>query len=530
VRHYTLPREPKRRAALALAVPTLPWLGRELLWHSYYLQAGATYREFYEAHIVDQGSAYSYLHGATGAHRDFALFILPMVYLRPDLAREMLIFSMRSQDARTGGLPYAHMGFGSVSGALVYSQPSDLDLFFLWALSEYIAATRNLAFLEERIWFYPPTAGRSGTVLEHARAAFDHLTTTVGMGQHGLIRCGSGDWNDELIRLSPKPRETLQRGESSLNAGLATVALPALAGAIDKADPSFAASLRRMSAAQAKAFRSLWTGKWAARGYLGIGETLLGGDRLFLDAQAFGVLGDVWDASQLRSLFKQIQSLCVSPQPTGALCLWPPAKGRTLEPGSDTNGGTWAAIDSWVAWAWSKTDPKGAWDFYLSTTLAAHAEAYPNIWYGIWSGPDSYNAHYHPRPGETFKAGFTPMTDYPVMNMNRHSGPLLDAIKLAGITPHDGLIVVDPRMPFDSFAIRLPLIGAAYDRCRHRGYYAPVVPGTFRFAVRAPAGLDPNGAALLVNGHKTAFEVDRAKRVCFRSAGTPGKKIVWSIE
>ena len=84
--------------------------------------------------------------------------------------------------------------------------------------------------------------------------------------------------------------------------------------------------------------------------------------------------------------------------------------GLILDPGSDTDGGTWAAIDAWTAWAWSRVDPQAAWDFFRGTTLAARAEAYPDIWYGIWSGPDSYNATYHAHPGETFNALVTPMT------------------------------------------------------------------------------------------------------------------------
>jgi len=422
VKRYRQPKATARRPALQLVVPELPWLGRELLWHSYYLQAGCLYQDFYKTHFVDQGSAYGYLQGLSGAHRDFALFVLPMVYLRPDLAREMLRFSMRSQDHKTGALPYMHVGYGVVSGAVVHSKSSDLDLFFLWALAEYLAATRDLGFLNKTVPFYPPSANKAGTVLEHARTAFRHLTESVGLGPHGVIRCGTGDWNDVLIALSPSPVTTLRRGESSLNAGLATVALPALAGAIADEDRSFAKALREFAAGQARALKPLWTGDWVARGYVGQGDDMLGADRIFLDTQSFSVLGGVWDRPQMMRLFERIQTLCVTPQPAGALCLWPSRKGPLLKPGEDTNGGTWAAVDSWVAWAWSRLDPQAAWRFYLTTTLAAHAEAYPDIWYGVWSGPDSFNAHYHDRPGETFNFTATPMTDFPVMNMNRHSG------------------------------------------------------------------------------------------------------------
>jgi hypothetical protein len=270
-------------------------------------------------------------------------------------------------------------------------------------------------------------------------------------------------------------------------------------------------------------------GDWLARGYLGYGDAMLGSDRIFLDSQSFPILGDVWDASRVERVLAAVRSQCVEPQGVGALALWPPMRGPLLEPGSDTNGGTWSAIDSWLAWAWSKHNPRAAWDFFLSTTLAARAEAYPDVWYGVWSGPDSYNAHYHPRPGETFRLNATPMIDYPIMNMNRHSGLLLGAIKLAGIEPRSGVLSIDPCVPFASFATRMPLVGFTYANGRHRGYYRPVVAGTFRFAVRSPQGVNPQEANLSLDGRNCSFDVDSGGCIRFESPGEPGDRITWEI-
>jgi hypothetical protein len=527
-RHRVPVPQPKR-PRLECVVPGAAWLGRELAWHSYYLQANTFYQDFYGAHFIDQGSAYGYLQGLSGAPRDFFLFALPMVYLRPELAREMLRFSMESQDRVSGAFSYAHIGHGKLSGFVVHSKSSDLDLFFLWALAEYLAATQDRAFLDEAVPFYPPASQECGTVLEHAQAAFRHLTERVGLGPHGLLRCGTGDWNDLLMTFSRLYFVTAWRGESSFNAGLASVALPAFADVVEGIAPAFAASLRALANQQATALRSLWKGKWFARGYLGYLGKILGEDRIFLDTQAFPVIGGVLEPAQVKALFDKVHSSCVISQRVGALSMWPPMRGALLDPGSDTNGGTWSAIDSWIAWAWSKFDPKRAWEFFLSTTLAAHAEAYPDVWYGVWSGPDSYNAHYHPRPGETFNVTFTPMTDFPVMNSNRHSGPLLDAIKLAGIEPRGDVIVIDPRMPFDSFAIRLPLIGVGYLPGRCRGYYAPIARDSFHFAVRPPAGVDAKAATVKCKGEAIAFTIEDGGLICFDAVGSPNEKITWEI-
>lgn len=517
------------QAQASLCAPEVPWLDRELRWHAYYLRAGAQFNDFIGAHFVDQGSAYAYLQGATGAPRDLALFAMPLVYLRPDLAKEQLRFMMRLQRAKDGGFPYALGGHGLASGLGVHSWSSDLDLFFFMALGEYLGATRDHTFLDEENHYYPPTAGRTGSVLDHVRASFTHLVERVGLGRHGLIRCGTGDWNDVLLAFSRIPPLTAWRGESALNAGMAAFVLPALAGLIDETDAELAEHMRRFAGAQRQALRQLWTGQWVARGYGGLGEEVLGRDRLFLDAQGPGVLGGIWSPEEAQTIFGHVQSLCVDPQAVGARCLWPPMRGLLLEPGSDTNGGTWAAIDAWTAWAWSKVDPGVSWRFFLSSTLAARAEAYPGVWYGVWSGPDAYNAHYHPRPGETFNLNATPMTLFPVMNMNRHAGPLLAAIKQAGIGFDAQGLVIAPRLPFDRFTLHLPLIGIAYLPGRHRGYYTPICEGIFRFAVQPPAGLTPDAVHLTINGEPGTFTRNDAGQICFNAAAAPGQRITWEI-
>lgn len=530
VEKYKNPPAKNQLVQFDFVAPDTPWLSRELAWHAYYLTAGTMYHDFYESRFVDQGSAYGYLQGLSGAPRDFALFTLPMVYLQPELAKEMLTFAMKSQNPQTGAFPYSHEGFGLVSGMGVHEMSSDLDLFFLWALAEYIGATRDMEFLDKKIAYYAPKDNHYGSVFDHAKSAFTHLVEQVRTGKHGLLRCGSGDWNDVLIAFSKHPITTVLHGESGLNAGLAALVLPKFAAIVEDLDPDLSESMIGFAEGQEKALKELWTGRWFARGYLGYDETMLGIDRLFLDMQSFPILANILDNETEQQLFKSIRTECIDPSPVGALSLWPPAEGFLLDPGSDTNGGTWAAIDSWTAWAWANVDPEAAWNFYRSTTLAAHSHIYPNIWYGVWSGPDSYNAYYHDRPGQTFHYTFTPMTDYPVMNMNRHSGPILDAIKLSGINPHGGCIHIDPLVPFENFTIRTSLIGISYTRDLHQGYYVPVVDGRFAFAVRAPVDVTANRAILRVNNMDFDFILDDHGKILFEIAGTAGKKINWEIQ
>jgi hypothetical protein len=79
----------------------------------------------------------------------------------------------------------------------------------------------------------------------------------------------------------------------------------------------------------------------------------------------------------------------------------------------------------------------------VKQSLAAHAAAYPDVWYGVWSGPDAYNAWFGERAGgETFVQPATPMTEFPVMNSNAHAGPLLALLRVLGLeTTPDGPVV-----------------------------------------------------------------------------------------
>lgn len=66
-------------ANISFAENSLPFLSdlqRELSWRSYLTQANSAYWEYYGQHVISQGSAYLYLHGADGVPRDQSLFTL----------------------------------------------------------------------------------------------------------------------------------------------------------------------------------------------------------------------------------------------------------------------------------------------------------------------------------------------------------------------------------------------------------------------------------------------------------------------
>ena len=66
----------------------------------------------------------------------------------------------------------------------------------------------------------------------------------------------------------------------------------------------------------------------------------------------------------------------------------------------------------------------------VGTTLFAHANAFPQMWAGIWSGADGYfGPSGGAAPGAPWASEVTPMTDFPTLNNNQHALPLLAALR-----------------------------------------------------------------------------------------------------
>jgi hypothetical protein len=452
------------RQQLRVEMPAAPWLEREATWHAYYLRSAQVRDDYFEAKILPQGSAYSYVHGLHGAIRDYALTVVPMTFLDPAGARDTLRLIMQMTRA-DGRMYYAHTGFGKCTSAAMHNAPTDLALFFLWALSEHVWATADGDFLDETLPFYPKHAAGSSTVRERVALACRYLRDRIGVGAHGMMRVGSGDWSDPISLMVRKRTAFHRRGESGFNTAMAAYVLPRAAALLDSSHPPLAQDMRRFAQELRAAMESAWTGRWFLRGWDGCGAPI-GADHLFLDANVWSLIAAVGSEAQRLALVQSVRALLDDPSPIGATVLDRPHPIRfgVLGRGWDCNGGVWAAISGLLAWGYARHDPALAWRSLEKQSLAAHAHAYPHVWYGIWSGPDAYNAHYADRPGETFTHPATPMREFPVMNSNAHALPLLALLRILGVeTARDG-IVITPRLPFTApWRLDTPLLSVWSD-------------------------------------------------------------------
>ncbi len=529
---------------ISLASKEEPWVDREILWHHYYLRSNLTYDSFFKEHILSQGHIYQYIMGFQGASRDPLQHVLPFIYYDPPLVKEIVRYTLKTV-RKNNEIPYGIVGSGMKMPAPYV--PSDLEMWLLWVTSEYVLATRDLAFLDEEVPTYPIYGRKAGKarVKELLARCYNHLVNVTGTGQHGLQRISNGDWNDGVIhgfvpnKLIGKVKK---RGESVLNGAMATFVLDLYAQLLTySGNLELAEDAKQRAAAQRKAVKEQWTGKWFKRAWLTEELGWVGIERLWLEPQPWTIIGGVADAKQRETLLKSINEEVRKSEKIGARLLTDTLPEVAVDPGMLTNGGVWPSINGTLIWALSLVDGNLAWDEWKKNTLALHAEVFPEIWYGIWSGPDSYNSSLSKYPGQTF---FTPpesepetrltmnirlfWTDFPVMNMHPHAWPLYNLVNLTGIKFTSEGVEYTPTLPKDEYKFHSPLVGLEKTPSGYEGWYAPSIAGTWKITLTLPQEQAKAFSNIEVNGKAIDFNFVN-DQIILRGESTPDKPLRWAV-
>jgi len=535
-----------RADRIHLDIPDEPWVARELTWHNYYLRSNLTYDSFYQEHILSQGHVYQYIIGFQGAARDPLQHALPFIYSRPEIVKEVLRYTLK-EVLPDGEIPYGVTGHGMRMA--VPFRPSDQELWLLWLASEYVLATRDTNFLDEELPTFPlygPKAGRA-SVREILIRCYRHLTDVTGTGQHGLMRLSNGDWNDgAVVGFVPKDQHEKVRlhGESTLNAAFATYALELYSRMLTFAgDNGLATETKSWAEGQQKAVHEQWGGKWFRRGWLNEKLGWIGEKEMWLEPQPWAIIGKAATPQQTEQLVESINELVRAPSPIGALLMSRTLKEISTPPGTLTNAAIWPSINGTLIWALALVDGKLAWDEWKKNSLAYHAEAYPDVWYGIWSGPDTYNSVLSKYPGQTFfdeKAlqdgeSESPLgsgvnwTDFPVMNMHPHAWPLYDTVKLIGAEFTPTGVILSPALPQATYRFESPLLGFEKSEAGYSGWYAPLKAGTWQIIFRLPEKEQHHFTRLEVNGQAQSLQVSADGYIQFAGENAPGQPLRWSL-
>jgi hypothetical protein len=522
----------------------LAWLARELTWDAYMVRSSSLYEESCGHHVITQGGYYQYGLGQQIAFRDPLQHMLPIVYADPGLARDVLRYSLQQQRAGTGTIEY---GVGPMCSPLDLGTSDDMDFWLLQAVAEYVLATRDVGFLDERLPYQGDPAG--ATVTDHLKLAVSHQESDPGVGPAGNYLMGTnGDWSDFSADLLPAT-------ESVLVTAQLAYAYPLLAQVADLGgERAFAERLRRLGERDLAQLRREWTGRgWYARGYFGRAQ--VGAETIYLEPQPWAILAGAPGAGQAATLVgnieRYLQGRGAPPElggPTRIGTSQSPARADpdvtetdAVQGVGDGNavyvGGTWYALNGPLTWALGELAgevagaTRTAFDELERNTLAAHAEVYPDHWDGILSVDDACNSFYSSAPE---RCGIPLLLD---LGDRRSSGQithqpawgLFATLRLAGIQPTGGGFRIAPTLPLKRFSIRLPRVGIEVRPGMMRGYVRTVTGASLRLELDPPGTRSAKSARVWIDGEPARkLSVERGS-ITVRAATGGDRLVDWAL-
>lgn len=379
-------------------------LRREMLWNAYVLLALATYSQYFKETFVPQGTVYAYHQGFNASNRDHLQHLLPLIHTRPDLAKSCLRHAMK-HSLHDGEIKRQNIGYG-YSDPGIYME-SDPQLYMFMAVAEYLRITRDHAFLDDEIRYYPMESGRTDTVLTLLAKHFIYLRDTVRTGRHGLVRMLNSDWSDSFFHRH-SPNIHLWSAESHMNSTMALAVLPSFlrelqtyAAAPDRAlaDQLIAGLDAYHTALHAAVMRDLEGRTFAPRCYLGDSDQTalhFGVDTLCLEAQPFLLLAENFPVERKRALYAEIRARVLDMEKFGARTREVPLWGGE---GRGEDGGIWFSHQGPLIAGVATFDRAEAMCLLRALTFDAYARHYPDYWMGHWTTADSLESTLSSREG-----------------------------------------------------------------------------------------------------------------------------------
>jgi hypothetical protein len=441
------------------------WVARELVWDAYLLRSASVYEELCGHHTITQGGYYQYFSGYNLGFRSWPHYLLPITYMEPELAREILRYTIGLQPEVGNQFAY---GTGPMCQLFELGSSGDLDFWLLLAAAEYGLGSRDRAFFSEPVPFYDTK--QPATVWEHVKLAYRHQETL--RGAHGAYAAGTnGDWSDFSAPL-------LGMSESTLVGLQLAYAYPKLAELADRlGDDAFAVEVRARGAELHRVLRGEWTGRgWYPRGYGA--DRQIGQGAIFGEPQPWAILAGIPTPRQARHLVANIRRF-LGGVGAPAIVNGPTRIGSSLTPArndpdvtersarpvgvGDNNanyvGGVWFDVNGWLTWALGELDERrpARAPLRLERVHAQHArqpcDRVPDHWAGTISVDDTCYAYYSTHPE---RCGNDLYRQYDGQITEQPTWMVMDAIRLAGITPTEAGYRIAPHLPFVRFSLRLP--------------------------------------------------------------------------
>ena len=312
-----------------------------------------------------------YQNGGAFGFRDQLQDAVNLLLLDSKPAREQIGYACAHQFSAGDVCHWWHADAGVEHG--VRTRISDDLLWLPWAVCEYAQKTGDTQILSaeypflageeleenERDRYQPLTPGaETGTVLEHCRRAFMRVLAR-GVGAHGLLHIGTGDWNDAFDRVGAQGR-----GESVWLTWFFAVTARKFAALIGgHAAEQLALAADRCT----RAAEAAWDGAWYRRGYYDDGQPLgsekSGECRIDAIAQAFAAFDTHADPAHVQRALTSAVTQLFDREHNVVRLFDPPITRRTPETGYvrsygaglRENGGQYTHGALWLAMALLRT-------------------------------------------------------------------------------------------------------------------------------------------------------------------------------
>ena len=207
--------------------------------------------------------------------RDSNQDLAGIVHLIPERARQRILDIAAAQFPDGGCYhqyqPLTKRGNNDIGGGF-----NDDPLWLIFGTVAYIRETGDFGILQEPVPF-DNKPGSEGSLLEHLKISFKHVTDNLG--PHGLPLIGRADWNDclNLNCFSDNPDESFQttenktegsKAESLMIAGLFVAEGRDFAELLERISDKAAAGVKAAVADMESAVKAHgWDGEWFLRAY-----------------------------------------------------------------------------------------------------------------------------------------------------------------------------------------------------------------------------------------------------------------------